>query len=138
MCTLERVKEFECSECKNHEDGGRLTGEGVPCPIVFEPEDLHKTKKLSAKLQVADENFEGCRGMVGFETETWVSNEHYAMAMALAELLKLRVLTKIPEEEVRAKTEANWFLNDMHERITCSESIEIFHGVVILFSDTIV
>ena len=94
----------------------KLTREGVPCPVVFEPEDLRKTKELSAKLQVADENFEGCRGMVGFETETWVSNEHYAMAMALAELLKLRVLTEIPEEEVRAKTEANWFLNDMDER----------------------
>ena len=94
---------------------GRLTGEGVPCPIAFEPEDLRKTKALSAKLQVADENFEGCRGMVGFETEAWVSNEHYEMAMALAELLKLRVLTEIPEEEVRAKTEANWFLNDMDE-----------------------
>jgi hypothetical protein len=92
----------------------RLTGEGVPCPVVFEPEDLRKTKELSARLQVADENFEGCRGMVGFETETWVSNEHYAMAEALAELLKLRVLTKIPAE-IRAKTEANWFLNDMDE-----------------------
>ena len=74
---------------------------------VFEPEEL------SAKVQVG--NFEGCRGIVGFETETWVSNEHYTMAMALAELLKLRVLTEIPEEEVRAKTEANWFLNDMDE-----------------------
>ncbi|KAL5480871.1 hypothetical protein ACEPAI_9811 [Sanghuangporus weigelae] len=95
---------------------GRRTGEGVPCPIVFEPEDLRKTKELSAKLQVADENFEGCRGMVGFETETWVSNEHYEMAMALAELLKLRVLKEIPDKEVRAKTEANWFLNDMDEK----------------------
>ena len=79
---------------------GRLTGEGVPCPIVFEDEDRRKMKEQSAKLQVADENFEGCRGMVGFETETWVSNEHYEMAMALAELLKLGVLTEIPEEEV--------------------------------------
>ena len=94
---------------------GRLTGEGVPCPVAFESEDLRKTKELSAKLQVADDNFEGCRGMVGFETETWVSNEHYSMAMDLAELLKLRVLTEIPEKEVRAKTEANWFLNDMDE-----------------------
>ena len=97
------------------ETWARLTGEGVPCPVAFEPEDLRKTKDLSAGLQVADENFEGCRGMVGFETETWVSNEHYEMAMALAELLKLRVLTAIPEE-VRAKVEANWFLNDMDEK----------------------
>ena len=95
---------------------GRLTGESdVSCPIAFEPEDIRETKELGAKLQVADENFEGCRGMIGFETETWVSNEHHAMAMALAELLKLRVLTEIPEE-VRAKVEANWFLNDMDEK----------------------
>jgi len=94
---------------------GRLTGGGVPCPVAFEPEDLRKTEELSAKLQVADENFEGCRDIVGFEAETWVSNEHYAMAKDLAELLKLRVLAEIPEKEVRAKTEANWFLNDMDE-----------------------
>ena len=85
----------------------------MPCPVAFEP-DLRETNALSAKLQIADEKFEGFRGMVGFETETWVSksNEPYAMAMALAELLNLRVLTKIPDEEVRAKTGANWFLND--------------------------
>ena len=44
-----------------------------------------------------------------------MSNEHYEMAMALAELLKLRVLTEIPKE-IRAKTGANWFLNDMDEK----------------------
>ena len=38
---------------------GRLTGEGVPCPIVFEPEALRKMKEQSAKLQVAEENVEG-------------------------------------------------------------------------------
>jgi len=95
---------------------GRLAGEGVPCPVVFEPEDIRKTKELSARLLVSDENYEGCRAMVCFETETWVSNEHYAMAMAFAELLKLRVLTMIPEKDVRAISEANWFLNDMDEK----------------------
>ena len=94
----------------------KLMGEGVPCPIAFEPEDLLKTKELSAKLQLADGNFEGCRSMIGFETETWVCNEHYERAMDLAELLKLRLLTAIPEKEVRAKTEANWFLDDMDEK----------------------
>ncbi|KAF8992665.1 hypothetical protein BDQ17DRAFT_1369173 [Cyathus striatus] len=95
---------------------GKLTWEGVPCPIEFEPEDIRKAKELSARLQVADENFEGCRGIVGFGTETWMSNEDYEMAIALAELLKLRVLKEIPEEEVRAKVEANWFLDDMDEK----------------------
>jgi hypothetical protein len=98
---------------------GRLMGEGVPCRIMFEPEDLHKTKEISAKLQVADENFEGCRGIVGsFVTETWVSNKHYEMAVDLAELsvFKLRVLIEIPDKGVRAKVEGNWFLNDMDEK----------------------
>ena len=94
---------------------GRLVGEGVPCPVAFEPEDVRKTKARSARLQVSDENFEACRGMIGFETETWVSNEHYAMAMALAELLKLRVLKEIPKGEARDTAEAHWFLNDMDE-----------------------
>jgi hypothetical protein len=68
------------------------------------------------KAASSGQEFEGCRGMAGFKTETWVSNEHYAMAMALAELLKLRVLTEIPEQEAQAKIEGNWFLNDTDEK----------------------
>ncbi|KAI0789921.1 kinase-like domain-containing protein [Abortiporus biennis] len=93
----------------------RLTGGDVPCPIAFEPEDIRKTKELSERLQLADENFEGCRGMIGFETETWVPNEDYRMAASLAELLKLKVLIGIPKE-LRPKVEANWFLDDMDEK----------------------
>ncbi|KAG5640548.1 hypothetical protein DXG03_008124 [Asterophora parasitica] len=78
---------------------GRLTGEGVPCPIAFKPKDLHEMKELSEKLK----------------TETWVSNEHYKMAKALAELFKLRVLTVLLKE-LQATTEANWFLDDMDEK----------------------
>ncbi|KNZ76689.1 hypothetical protein J132_09222 [Termitomyces sp. J132] len=98
---------------------GRLTGKDVPCPIIFEPEDICKTKELGEKLQVADENFEGCQAIVGFGTDTWVSTEHYRMAMALAETLTTRIFTmvrEIEEEEVRAKAEANWFLSDMDEK----------------------
>jgi hypothetical protein len=83
---------------------------------VFEPEDLRETKEQSAKLQVADEIFEGCQDMVGFGPETWVPNEHYEMAMKLAELLKLRVLTAIPEKEAQAKIAANWWLDGMDEK----------------------
>ena len=93
-----------------------LMGEGVPCPVAFDPEDLLKTKELSAELQLADEVFEGCQGMVGFETETWVSNENYERAIAIAENLKQRWLAAIPEKEDRAKTEANWLLDDMDEK----------------------
>ena len=92
----------------------KLTG-GVPCPIVFEPEDLQKTKELSEKLKGADETFQMCRSGIGFEEEAWVSNEHYEMAVALAELLKSRVLATMQDKELRDKLEANWFLDDMDE-----------------------
>ena len=93
----------------------KLTGGGVPCPIVFEPEDLQKTKELSEKLKGADETFQMCRSGIGFEEEAWVSNEHYEMAVALAELLKSRVLATMQDKELRDKLEANWFLDDMDE-----------------------
>ena len=38
--------------------------------------------------------------MVSFETETWVPNKHYAMAEALAELLKLRVLAETMAQRI--------------------------------------
>lgn len=88
----------------------------VRCPIAFDPEDIRQTKELSARLKVADENFERCRSIIGFETvETWVFNENYERASELARLMKAKVLTAIPEKEVRAKVEANWFLDDMDE-----------------------
>jgi hypothetical protein len=100
------------------EQWGMLMGEGVPCPVAFKPEDLLKTKELSDKLKLADENFEWCRSMVGFETETWVPNENYKRASALTESLKLMLLAEIPDEEMRAKVEANWIWT---KRSTCSE-----------------
>lgn len=97
------------------ETWGRLTGQDVACPIKFAPEDLRKTKELSEKLQLADENYEGTRGMIGFGPETWVPTEDYSMAMKLAELFKLQLLMRIPKGELRDKFEANWCLDDMDE-----------------------
>ena len=77
--------------------------------------DLRKTKELSEKLKGADETFQMCRSGIGFEEEAWVSNEHYEMAVALAELLKSRVLATMQDKELRDKLEANWFLDDMDE-----------------------
>lgn len=94
---------------------GTLVGDGPPCPVAFTPEDVRETQELGARLQLTDENWEGCRRMIGFESETWVSNEHCKMAAAIAELLKVRVLTALTDKEVRERTEAHWFLSDMDE-----------------------
>ncbi|KAJ8508378.1 hypothetical protein ONZ45_g9344 [Pleurotus djamor] len=94
---------------------GKLAGEGVPCPVKFEPDDVSETKALGKRLELADENVRNIQSMIGFGTETWVPNEHYRKAKALAELVKLKVLMGIPKGELRDKTQANWFLDDMIE-----------------------
>ncbi|KAG6836010.1 hypothetical protein H0H93_012285 [Arthromyces matolae] len=98
----------------------KIAREGVPCPIVFDPEDLRDTKELGERLQQADENFQGCQAIIGFASETWVSNEHYEMAVALAKQLTEAVSAMQLEEygpaEGPAEIEANWFLNDMDEK----------------------
>lgn len=97
------------------EKWGKRAKAGIPCPVEFEPDDVSNTKAFSERLQSFDESFEGIRGMVGFETETWVPRDHYERAKSLAELVKLKVLTMIPKGELRDKTQANWFLDDMDE-----------------------
>ncbi|PSS31911.1 hypothetical protein PHLCEN_2v2318 [Hermanssonia centrifuga] len=97
------------------EEWGELAGAGVPCPVEFEPDDVSKTKAFSERLQLADENVQNIRGMIGFETETWVPSDQYRKAKSLAELVKLKVLMEIPKGELRDKTEANWFLDNMDE-----------------------
>ncbi|KAH8916403.1 hypothetical protein BT69DRAFT_1228530 [Atractiella rhizophila] len=101
------------------EEWGKLAGAGVPCPIEFEPDDVSKTKAFSKRLQLADENVQSIRGMIGFETETWVPSDDYRKAKSLAELVKLEVLMRIPKGELRDKTQANWFLDDMDEEDYC-------------------
>ncbi|KAF8154516.1 hypothetical protein B0H34DRAFT_716832 [Crassisporium funariophilum] len=58
-----------------------LMGKCVPCPVAFEPEDLLKAKELSERLQVADGDSEACREMIGFEEDTWLSNERTKMLL---------------------------------------------------------
>ena len=98
------------------EEWGKLAGAGVPCPVKFEQDDVSKTKAFSTRLQLSDENVRNIQSMIGFETETWVPADHYRKAKSFAELVKLKVLMAIPKGELRDKTEANWFLDDMDEK----------------------
>ncbi|KAI0645256.1 kinase-like domain-containing protein [Trametes meyenii] len=101
---------------KATEEWEKLAGSGVPCPVEFEPDDVSKTKALSERLQLADENVDNIRAMIGFGTETWVPVDDYRKAKALAELVKLKVLMAMPKGELRDKFEVNWFLDDMDEK----------------------
>ncbi|KAG6813724.1 hypothetical protein H0H92_008132 [Tricholoma furcatifolium] len=93
----------------------RRTGGGVQCPVVFDPEDVRKTKELEEKLQEADELLETLHTSIGFgKAETWVPNNHYETAVRLGKELKENVLADI-EEGDRDNVEEHWFLKDMDE-----------------------
>ena len=99
------------------EKWGRLTGGGAPCPVMFDAEDVRETMKLDAVQREADETFEACRAMIGFESEGWVSTAHYEEAMAHGKQLKEDALAAATSAEERAEIVAHWFLDDMDEKI---------------------
>jgi hypothetical protein len=98
------------------EKWGRLTRGSEPCPVVFDVEDVRETMKLDAVQREADETFEACRAMIGFESEGWVSTTHYEEAMARGEQLKEDALAAATSAEERAEIMAHWFLDDMDEK----------------------
>ncbi|KAF9541149.1 hypothetical protein CPC08DRAFT_650684 [Agrocybe pediades] len=92
----------------------KLTQPGVPCPVVFEPDEVRATKLFSRRLQKADSVAQGIQGMIGYETtETWVPINEYTKAKHAAEQLKEKLLMHIPVGETRDKIRANWLLDDM-------------------------
>ena len=92
-----------------------LTGGGLPCPVVFDPNDVRETMKLDAEQNEADESLEACRDVIGFGPEGWVPAEHYEEAMAISKKLKEDGLAAAESEEQRAQIAAHWPLDDMDE-----------------------
>ena len=97
---------------------GRLTGEGVPCPVAFDPEDLRKTKELDDSTERAmDRDFRGMsQNMIGCGQEGWVPAERYEEAMALCKQMKEAALTEATSEEERAQIVEHWPWDDMDEK----------------------
>ncbi|THG98003.1 hypothetical protein EW026_g4119 [Hermanssonia centrifuga] len=92
-----------------------LTGGGPPCPVVFDPDDVHETMKLDAEQKESDEALEACMKVIGSGAEGWVPAEHYEEAMARSKKLKEDGLAAAESEEERAQVVAHWPLDDMDE-----------------------
>ena len=60
----------------------RLTGEGMPCPVVFDAEDVRETTKLNEVQRKADKAFEVWQNMFGLVPEGWVPTQQYEEAVA--------------------------------------------------------
>ncbi|KAL5523379.1 hypothetical protein ACEPAF_1646 [Sanghuangporus sanghuang] len=92
-----------------------LTGEGAPCPIVFDGEDVRETTKLNEVQGKADKAFEVWQNMLGLGPEGWVPTQHYEEAVALCKQMKEEALTEVTSEEDRAEIMAHWPWDDMDE-----------------------
>ena len=92
-----------------------LTGEGSPCPIVFDAEDVRETTKLNEVQRKADKAFEVWQNMLGLGPEGWVPTQHYEEAVALCKQTKEEALTEATSEEERAEIMAHWPWDDMDE-----------------------
>jgi hypothetical protein len=98
-----------------------ITEGDLPCPVVFEPDDIRETMKLDEEQRGADESLEACQDMIGFGPEGWVPTEHYEEAMARSKKLKEDGLAGAESEEERDQVAAHWPLDDM-KRNTYNES----------------
>jgi hypothetical protein len=92
-----------------------LTGGGAPCPVVFDPDDVHETRKLDKKQGEADETLEACRAVIGYGPEGWVPVEYYEEAMARSKQLKEDGWAADVSEAERAEVEAHWPFDDRDE-----------------------
>ncbi|KAI0350135.1 protein kinase subdomain-containing protein PKL CAK Fmp29 [Trametes cingulata] len=97
------------------ENWERLVGEGVPCPIAFEPDDVRETMKLDAEVREMDGYVEVVRDKIGVGPDDWVPAEHYEEAMARSRKLKEVGLAASDNEEERALFDAHWPFDDMDE-----------------------
>ena len=110
-----------------------LTGEGPPCPFVFDAEDGRKTMKLDAEQSEADESLEAYKNMICFGPEGWVPSEHHEEAMTRSKWLKECALALAEAESGRTGSDRGALALGQHGRKgihTCNELGWIFCGVV--------
>lgn len=96
-------------------NGGALTGEGLPCPVNFDPEDVIRTLALDKKLRRADENMWKLGLAIGFASAGWVPIDRYVEVKADVEKMKRQVWEMLTTDEDRANTKKHWPLDDMNE-----------------------
>lgn len=94
------------------ENWEKLTGGGVPCPVVFDAEDVRETMKLDQVQRRADETLEKGENMIGFG---WVPTECYEGAMTRCKQLREGALESAASAEERAEIYTHWVWDDMDE-----------------------
>ncbi|KAJ7261751.1 protein kinase subdomain-containing protein PKL/CAK/Fmp29 [Mycena haematopus] len=94
------------------EDWETLAGGRTPCPVMFDAEDIHETKKLDEITTEADEYLKLFQDLIGCGSEGWVPHQHYEEAMTCSKKAKDDGLAAASAVE-RAAIMAHWPLDDM-------------------------
>ena len=92
-----------------------LTGGGVPCPVVFDAQDLRETTALNEELSTADRGFEILQSTCNVAEEGWVLAEDYENAVEFLKEIKEEGLVEAESEEERGEIMAHWPWDDMDE-----------------------
>ena len=87
----------------------------MPCPVVFDSDDVRETKRLDAEQRKAMRNLEFCQMMVGCAEEGWVPIEDYQAATSRNKYVKEKTLALADSEEERAEIAEHWVFDDMDE-----------------------
>ena len=93
-----------------------LTGEDVPCPVVFDAEDVRRTMDMDKSLSKADEIVKRYQNVLGFGSDGWVPTDYYEEAMASAKQLKESTLAVAESDKDRADITEHWPWDDMDEQ----------------------
>lgn len=97
-----------------------LSKDNTPCPVVIPEDEVAAAEKLYQALMESDDSARLFKDTIGYGDETWVPAADYERAKAMARELKRTTLSACAEdeeitEELYAKMEANWPLDDVDE-----------------------
>lgn len=92
-----------------------LAGGGVPCPLVFDANDVRTTKELDESQKEADANLIACRNLMCIAEDGRIPSENYGEALSQSKHIKGAAMATVTSEEERAEILEHWPFDDMDE-----------------------
>ena len=94
-----------------------LTGGNVPCPLVFDVDDVQETIELNAIQERAVETTAKCQDLIGLGPEGWVPVWYYEEAVARNNQMKNMALSGAAADSLQVYEEimSHWPFDDMDE-----------------------
>ena len=92
-----------------------LTGGDVPCPVVFDDDDIQETMRLRGTQEEMKVAMGKCQDIIGVGMGGWIQNHYYEEVVARNKQLKEHMLTVADSAEARDEIMYHWPFDDMDE-----------------------